>query len=88
MPARVVGFGQIGVDVLHGRLELIDGIPELGQTGSGHEHVVGAQAVGRRETPGFEGPLAMAAPTVRPRPSGSLRGPESSTAPKASTNGG
>jgi hypothetical protein len=60
---------------------LIERIPELNQVGSGHEDVVGSEAVPGRQMPRFERSLAMAPPAIDLGTAGAFRGPESGSAP-------
>jgi hypothetical protein len=88
MPGWIVGFGEIGVDILHGGLELVQGVPELHEAAPRHQDVVGFEAVRRGQVPGLEGALAMTAPAVDLGPAGAVWSPESGPAPETPANGG
>ena len=88
VPTGVVGFGQVGVDVFHRRLELIERIPEFDQGVSGQEDVVGSEAVGGRQMPRFKSSLAMATPAIDLGTAGPQRNPERRPTPETYTNSG
>jgi len=80
----VIPFGQITIDVLHGRLNDIHGVLELGEEACRHEDVVFPELVGSRQQAGFVRPLTVAASAILDWAPGAGRRLESCPTPHTS----